>query len=147
MIGLLLIGVGLIVAPRSMSMFSRSSDGQKMVNGFRPIMQPASVKTTAMYYNDRCRRRDAEGVWGAKTPCAPRGISVLQAGREFWHPTRTRTLARDRELDLADPRLPAPLPVAVAMRQPIRRHLATAGADLDRHLGLHQLARDDRHRL
>lgn len=52
MIVLLLIGVGLIVAPLSMSMFSRSSDGQKMVNGFRPIMQPASVKTTAMYYND-----------------------------------------------------------------------------------------------
>ena len=34
MIVLLLIGVGLIVAPLSMSMVSRSSDGQKMVNGF-----------------------------------------------------------------------------------------------------------------
>lgn len=59
MIVLLLIGVGLIVAPLSMSMFSRSSDGQKMVNGFRPIMQPASVKTTAMYYttfSPRCAR-------------------------------------------------------------------------------------------
>lgn len=48
----LLIGVGLIVAPLSMSMFSRSSDGQKMVNNFRPIMQPANVETTAMYYDD-----------------------------------------------------------------------------------------------
>jgi len=33
------------------------------------------------------------------------------------------------------------------MRQPLDRHLAAAGADLDRHLGLHQLAGDDRHRL
>ena len=49
---LLLIGVGLIVAPLSMSMFSRASDGQKMVNDFRPIMQPANVQTTAMYYDD-----------------------------------------------------------------------------------------------
>ena len=52
LIVLLLIGVGLIVAPLSMSMFSRSSDGQKMVNNFRPIMQPANVETTAMYYDD-----------------------------------------------------------------------------------------------
>ena len=54
MIVLMPIGVGLIAAPLSMSMVSRSTDGQKMVNGFgfRPIMQPASVKTTAMYYND-----------------------------------------------------------------------------------------------
>ena len=59
MIVLLLIGVGLIVAPLSMSMVSRSSDGQKMVNGFgfRPIMQPASVS--------RSRRRRPE----ITTPC------------------------------------------------------------------------------
>jgi hypothetical protein len=49
---LLLVGIGLIVAPLSMSMFSRSSDGAKMVSSFKPTMQPASVKTTAMYYND-----------------------------------------------------------------------------------------------
>jgi hypothetical protein len=48
----LLIGIGLIVAPLSMSMLSRSSDGQKMVDNFRPIMQPASVQTTADYYYD-----------------------------------------------------------------------------------------------
>jgi hypothetical protein len=48
----LVIGIGLIVAPLSMSMFSRSSDGQKMVNQFRPIMQPANVQTTANYYYD-----------------------------------------------------------------------------------------------
>jgi hypothetical protein len=49
---LLVIGVALIAAPLSMSMFSRSSNGEKMVNGFRPIMQPAHVNTTADYYNN-----------------------------------------------------------------------------------------------
>jgi hypothetical protein len=49
---LLVIGVALIAAPLSMSMFSRSSNGEKMVNGFRPIMQPAHVATTADYYNN-----------------------------------------------------------------------------------------------
>jgi hypothetical protein len=47
---LLVIGVALIVAPLSMSMFSRANDGQKMVDKFRPIMQPANVQTTADYY-------------------------------------------------------------------------------------------------
>ena len=46
------LGIGLIVAPISMSMFSRANDGQRMVNQFRPIMQPASVQTTADYYNN-----------------------------------------------------------------------------------------------
>jgi hypothetical protein len=49
---LLLVGVGLIVAPLSMSMFSRTSDGEQTVNTFRPIMQPASVQTTADYYDN-----------------------------------------------------------------------------------------------
>jgi hypothetical protein len=47
---LLVIGAALIVAPLSMSMFSRANDGQKMVNAFRPLMQPAHVQTTADYY-------------------------------------------------------------------------------------------------
>ncbi len=47
---LFVIGVALIVAPLSMSMFSRANDGQKMVNDFRPLMQPAAVQTTADYY-------------------------------------------------------------------------------------------------
>jgi hypothetical protein len=38
------------VAPVSMSMFDRTSKGEQTVNTFRPIMQPASVKTTADYY-------------------------------------------------------------------------------------------------
>jgi hypothetical protein len=49
---LLVIGVGLIVAPLSMSMFSRTRDGEQTVNTFRPLMQPAAVQTTADYYNN-----------------------------------------------------------------------------------------------
>jgi hypothetical protein len=49
---LALIGVALIAAPLSMSMFGRSSNGEQMVNGFRPIMQPAHVQTTADYYDN-----------------------------------------------------------------------------------------------
>jgi len=48
----LAIGIGLIVAPLAMGMFSRASNGEKMVNGFRPIMQPAHVATTADYYDN-----------------------------------------------------------------------------------------------
>ena len=47
---LLVIGVGLIVAPLSMSMYSRANDGQKMMNDFNTLMQPAHVQTTADYY-------------------------------------------------------------------------------------------------
>ncbi len=49
---LMVIGVALIAAPLSMSMFSRSSNGEQMVNGFRPLMQPAHVQTTADYYDN-----------------------------------------------------------------------------------------------
>jgi hypothetical protein len=49
---LVALGAGLIIAPLSMSMFSRANDGQRMVNQFRPIMQPANVQTTADYYNN-----------------------------------------------------------------------------------------------
>jgi hypothetical protein len=48
----LAIGVGLIVVPLAMGMFSRASNGEKMVNGFRPLMQPAHVATTADYYDN-----------------------------------------------------------------------------------------------
>ena len=48
----LVIGIGLIVAPISMSMFSRASSGETMVNDFRPLMQPAAVQKTADYYNN-----------------------------------------------------------------------------------------------
>lgn len=48
---LLVIGLGLIVAPVAMGMFDKTSKGEAMVNGFRPIMQPASVQKTTFYYD------------------------------------------------------------------------------------------------
>ena len=48
----LVIGIVLIVMPFVISLPSRSSAGQRMIDGFRPIMQPASVKTTADYYDN-----------------------------------------------------------------------------------------------
>jgi hypothetical protein len=48
----LLIGLGLIIAPVSMSMFGRSSKGENMINDFRTLMQPANVATTADYYDN-----------------------------------------------------------------------------------------------
>src|SRR6266545_543980 len=54
---------------------------------------------------------------------------------------------RDRELDLAGARVPAPGPVAVAMRQPLLAALPTLGTDQLRHLRLHQLLHDPKQRL
>jgi hypothetical protein len=48
----LAIGLALVIAPFALSMPSKAAAGQRMLNGFRPIMQPDNVTTTAMYYND-----------------------------------------------------------------------------------------------
>ncbi len=48
----LAIGVAMIVMPFAMSLPSRASAGQNMIDGFRPLMQPANVNTTANYYNE-----------------------------------------------------------------------------------------------
>ncbi|MGP8163286.1 MAG: hypothetical protein ACLQAN_05840 [Acidimicrobiales bacterium] len=45
----LVIGVLLIVLPFTVSLPSRASAGQKLLNAFHPIMQPASVRTTVNY--------------------------------------------------------------------------------------------------
>jgi len=49
--GVLVIGLALVVAPFAISMPSKTAAGQRMLNGFQPIMQPGQVKTTAYYYN------------------------------------------------------------------------------------------------
>ncbi len=46
------IGVALIVAPLALSLPSKASAGQKMLDGFRPLMQPKAVQTTVDYYNN-----------------------------------------------------------------------------------------------
>ena len=47
---ILVIGIVLIVAPFAISLPSKASAGQKMLDQFHPIMQPASVTQTADYY-------------------------------------------------------------------------------------------------
>lgn len=49
---LFVVGVALVAAPFAFSMFSRASDGAKMVDDFRPIMRADNVRTTADYYNN-----------------------------------------------------------------------------------------------
>jgi len=48
----LAIGLTLVIAPLAMSLPTRASAGQRMMDGFQPIMQPDQVRTTAYYYND-----------------------------------------------------------------------------------------------
>lgn len=47
----LVIGLVLIVAPLALSMPSRAAAGQKMLDGFRPLMEPAAVQSTVNYYD------------------------------------------------------------------------------------------------
>lgn len=48
----LVIGLALVITPFAMSLPGKSSAGQRMMNGFEPIMQPDQVKKTADYYDD-----------------------------------------------------------------------------------------------
>jgi hypothetical protein len=47
----LAIGLALVIAPFALSLPTKAAAGQRMLNGFQPIMQPDQVKTTARYYN------------------------------------------------------------------------------------------------
>lgn len=46
----LVIGLILVIAPFAISLPSKASDGQAMLDNFHPIMQPASVKETVTYF-------------------------------------------------------------------------------------------------
>src|SRR6266545_6919806 len=48
----LAIGLALVIAPLAMGLPGKTAAGQRMMNGFQPIMQPDQVATTARYYND-----------------------------------------------------------------------------------------------
>jgi hypothetical protein len=49
---ILIVGVLLIAAPFAISLPSKASAGQAMLDNFHPIMQPASVKETVSLYNN-----------------------------------------------------------------------------------------------
>lgn len=75
---ILVIGVALIVMPFAISLPSKASAGQKMIDNFHPIMQPASVTSTANYYNQTfvpLRQVAIGGVQAAKE--APQLIAAL----------------------------------------------------------------------
>jgi hypothetical protein len=48
----LAIGLALVIAPLAMGLPGKAAAGQRMLDGFQPIMQPDQVKTTAYYYDD-----------------------------------------------------------------------------------------------
>jgi hypothetical protein len=45
------IGLALVIAPLALGLPGKAAAGQRMLNGFQPIMQPTQVATTARYYN------------------------------------------------------------------------------------------------
>jgi hypothetical protein len=49
---ILVVGVLMIVLPFAISLPSKASAGQAMLDNFHPIMQPASVKTTVSLYEN-----------------------------------------------------------------------------------------------
>ncbi|MFI5035852.1 MAG: hypothetical protein ACHQFZ_06570 [Acidimicrobiales bacterium] len=49
---ILVIGVLLIVMPFAISLPSKASAGQKMLDAFHPIMQPASVRESVLFYHN-----------------------------------------------------------------------------------------------
>jgi hypothetical protein len=48
----LTIGLALVITPFALGLPGKSAAGQRMLNGFHPIMQPAQVEKTAYYYNE-----------------------------------------------------------------------------------------------
>jgi hypothetical protein len=48
----LAIGLALVITPLALGLPGKTASGQRMLNGFQPIMQPDQVATTARYYND-----------------------------------------------------------------------------------------------
>jgi len=48
--GVLVIGIGLIVAPLAMGLPGKAAAGERMLGSFQPIMAPDQVQTTSNYY-------------------------------------------------------------------------------------------------
>ena len=48
----LVVGLALVIAPFALGLPGKSAAGERMLNGFQPIMQPAQVQITADYYDN-----------------------------------------------------------------------------------------------
>lgn len=81
----LAIGLALIVAPFAISLPSRASAGQAMIDNFHPIMQPASVTKTINYYNQTFVPLRAVATGGA--PAASEEPAMIAAFAEQLHMT------------------------------------------------------------
>lgn len=68
---ILVIGLALVIVPFAMGMPGKTAAGQRMLNSFHPIMQPAHVETTANYY------------YKTFVPLRNVAIGGVQAGKEM----------------------------------------------------------------
>jgi hypothetical protein len=50
--GVSVIGLALVIAPFAIGLPGKGAAGQRMLNGFHPLMQAAAVQTTASYYTN-----------------------------------------------------------------------------------------------
>jgi uncharacterized membrane protein YfbV (UPF0208 family) len=66
----LVIGLALVVLPFAISLPSKANAGQSMMDNFHSMMQPASVNTTATYFNQTFM------------PLSPVASGVVSAARE-----------------------------------------------------------------
>ncbi len=47
----LVVGLALVIAPFAIGLPGKAAAGERMMNGFQPIMQPSQVQLTSGYYN------------------------------------------------------------------------------------------------
>jgi hypothetical protein len=87
---ILIIGVLLIIAPFAISLPSKASAGQAMLNNFHPIMQPASVKSTVNYYNDTFVNLKPVAVGGIAAAGETSGLVSGLAGALHMSPTQVQ---------------------------------------------------------
>jgi hypothetical protein len=50
--GVLVVGLALVIAPFAIGLPGKSAAGQRMLNGFHPLMQRPAVQKTASYYDN-----------------------------------------------------------------------------------------------
>jgi hypothetical protein len=127
---ILVIGVGLIIAPFAFSMFSRASDGEQMVNDFRPIMQPANVQTTAdYYYNTFAKLRPIALAMNAQTVATfdgySKGIQAMMQDLAKMPPAQSKALAT------AYPSMAAMLKALPQMQKTMAGFTTTIAANLN----------------
>jgi hypothetical protein len=91
----LAIGLVLVIAPLAMSLPSKASAGERMMNGFQPVMQPSSVATTADYYNNVFTKlRPVALAFNANTVHRFKGYQQGLAALQREEPNLVPTLAR-----------------------------------------------------